>query len=412
MKKPLTAIIIVIIIAGLGAVWKLTQKETPLLVENFEACVKAGNPIMESYPRQCQHGGRTFTEDIGNELEKADFIRINAPRPNQVIQSPLTVTGQARGSWFFEASFPVVLTNWDGLIIAQGIATAKSDWMTSEFVPFEARLTFTVDTNSYNNKGTLILRKDNPSGLPEHDDTLEIPVVIAGTAKHPRICTQDAKQCSDGSYVSRSGPNCEFAPCRALSPIGKQCDSPSDASCPANFECTQSCGPPVVRYPDDTPPKYFCQLKGYIRPCPICLAKDTLIDTPLGAMPVQDMQKGMPVWTVTTTGQRVAGVVVKTSKTPVPLNHKIVKLILSDGRMLFVSPGHPTIDGRIVGELIAGNLYDGVRIVSSAKVSYRDNYTYDILPSGETGFYFANGLPERPESSGQAGILLDSTLHY
>ncbi|KKR80182.1 MAG: hypothetical protein UU73_C0006G0010 [Candidatus Daviesbacteria bacterium GW2011_GWA1_41_61] len=29
----------------------------------------------------------------------------------------------------------------------------------------------------------------------------------------PRICTQDAKKCPDGSYVSRTGPNCEFAPC-------------------------------------------------------------------------------------------------------------------------------------------------------------------------------------------------------
>lgn len=27
------------------------------------------------------------------------------------------------------------------------------------------------------------------------------------------FCTQDAKQCPNGSYVSRSGPKCEFAPC-------------------------------------------------------------------------------------------------------------------------------------------------------------------------------------------------------
>lgn len=26
-------------------------------------------------------------------------------------------------------------------------------------------------------------------------------------------CTLEAKQCSDGSYVSRTGPNCEFAAC-------------------------------------------------------------------------------------------------------------------------------------------------------------------------------------------------------
>lgn len=27
------------------------------------------------------------------------------------------------------------------------------------------------------------------------------------------ICTMEAKQCPDGSYVGRQGPNCEFAPC-------------------------------------------------------------------------------------------------------------------------------------------------------------------------------------------------------
>ncbi len=27
------------------------------------------------------------------------------------------------------------------------------------------------------------------------------------------ICTMDAKMCPDGSYVGRTGPNCEFAAC-------------------------------------------------------------------------------------------------------------------------------------------------------------------------------------------------------
>ncbi len=80
----------------------------------------------------------------------------------------------------------MILTDWDGLIIAQSIATLKDDpavtggagWMTTDFVPFKATLTFTVDKNAYSNKGTLILRKDNPSGLPEHDDALEIPVIL------------------------------------------------------------------------------------------------------------------------------------------------------------------------------------------------------------------------------------------
>lgn len=27
------------------------------------------------------------------------------------------------------------------------------------------------------------------------------------------VCTMEAKQCPDGSFVGRSGPNCEFAAC-------------------------------------------------------------------------------------------------------------------------------------------------------------------------------------------------------
>ncbi len=32
------------------------------------------------------------------------------------------------------------------------------------------------------------------------------------------LCTQDAKQCPDGSYVGRTGPNCEFAACSVTQP--------------------------------------------------------------------------------------------------------------------------------------------------------------------------------------------------
>ena len=117
-------------------------------------------------------------EDSGNAAQKADLIRLASPLPNATVQSPLTITGEARGYWFFEASFPVVLVDWDGRILAQGIATAKDEWMTEEFVPFEATLTFTADPNAYSNRGALILQKDNPSGLPQNDDALEIPVVI------------------------------------------------------------------------------------------------------------------------------------------------------------------------------------------------------------------------------------------
>jgi len=105
-----------------------------------------------------------------------DLIRIDSPRPNQEIESPLIIKGEARGYWFFEGDFPVVLTDWDGLIIAQAIAQAKGEWMTQDFVQFEALLEF--EKPGYSDKGSLILQKDNPSGLPENDDALEIPVIF------------------------------------------------------------------------------------------------------------------------------------------------------------------------------------------------------------------------------------------
>ncbi len=52
--------------------------------------------------------------------------------------------------------------------------------MTSEFVPFEAVLKFEkpASIKGVVNKGSLILKKDNPSGLPKNDDALEIPILF------------------------------------------------------------------------------------------------------------------------------------------------------------------------------------------------------------------------------------------
>lgn len=107
---------------------------------------------------------------------KDDLIVVEKPLPGSAIKNPLTIEGRARGTWFFEATFPVMLTNWDGLIIAEGFATAQGDWMTEDYVPFTARLEFTKP--DYGTNGILILQKDNPSGLPEHDNAIEIPVTF------------------------------------------------------------------------------------------------------------------------------------------------------------------------------------------------------------------------------------------
>lgn len=100
-------------------------------------------------------------------------IQVTLPEPDTVVTSPLVVKGKARGNWFFEASFPIKLFDSKGNEIALAIAQAGADWMTTDFVPFEATLIFTSPTTPI---GTLVLEKDNPSGLSENNEKMYVPV--------------------------------------------------------------------------------------------------------------------------------------------------------------------------------------------------------------------------------------------
>jgi len=181
MDKLLTWIIAIFMAAG--GLYFIFQKPAvvhddnintnPAQINSFKECVAAGNPVMESYPRQCAANGKNFTENIGNEMALANLIKIDSPRPNAKLSSPLTVTGQARGTWYFEASFPVILVDADNNELGRGVAQAQSDWMTEEFVPFKATLEFKTPATA---TGMLLLKKDNPSGLPENDNQLTVPV--------------------------------------------------------------------------------------------------------------------------------------------------------------------------------------------------------------------------------------------
>ncbi len=128
----------------------------------------SAEPSLEKTKKVILNNGR-LAEIAGNDL-----IEVYNPLMGGTISSPLVITGEARGNWYFEADFPIVLVDWDGLIIAEAIAQAQDDWMTEDFVPFRATIEF--EQPEFGDRGTLILRKDNPSGLPENDDALEIPI--------------------------------------------------------------------------------------------------------------------------------------------------------------------------------------------------------------------------------------------
>jgi len=186
MKYTFT-IIIVLGLAALGYFYFTYSPEEPKLVAtSFEECEAQGNAVMESYPRQCiDASGNHFTEDVTAEWESSytnasdDLIRNINIEAGDSISSPITIAGEARGYWFFEAGFPIIIVDWDGRIIAEHYATAEGDWMTEEFVPFTATVEFeTPSAIGIINRGAIILKNDNPSGLPENDRALEIPIIL------------------------------------------------------------------------------------------------------------------------------------------------------------------------------------------------------------------------------------------
>lgn len=123
--------------------------------------------------------GRIYTEGLVRKItyvnSSADIITVDLPRIGAMMGKRFSVTGKARGSWFFEASFPVQVLDNNGNVLARGSAQAQGDWMTSDFVSFKVDL---VVPDSYSGPVTLVLKKDNPSGLPEHDASILFPVTI------------------------------------------------------------------------------------------------------------------------------------------------------------------------------------------------------------------------------------------
>lgn len=126
--------------------------------------------------------------------------------------------------------------------------------------------------------------------------------------------------------------------------------------------------------------------------CPICLAAGTLIDTPHGAVSVENIQVGDQVWTMNETGERVSAVVLKIANVRVPATHQVIHVVLSDGRELWASPGHPTADGQRLADLKVGDVLDGAHVTLVEQQRYQGTATFDILPSGGTGLYWANGI--------------------
>jgi len=126
--------------------------------------------------------------------------------------------------------------------------------------------------------------------------------------------------------------------------------------------------------------------------CPICLAASSVISTPSGPIPVSKIAVGMHVWSADADGRLVDAVVVETTSRLAAPGSELIRVVLADGRQITASAPHEIADGRPLGILSVGDEIDGVAVTRLDRVDGSFGFTYDLLPSGATGEYWADGI--------------------
>jgi hypothetical protein len=229
-----------------------------------------------------------------------------------------------------------------------------------------------------------------PAAQPTAPTTTDVPTAApapTGSVPAPAVSTPPTSPTAS-TLPTASAPPSGSTPGQTTACAG----SPPSAG----YVCAQTCGPPVVR-PTDPPPPFAWMDPSHVRngrqfPCPICLPDDARIATPAGDVRARDVRAGTLVFTADASGHRIVAPVLGVGSTEVPATHTVVRVTLADGRVVRASAGHPTADGTPLGRVHEGDLLDGARVASVQIVPYLGGRTYDLLPAGPTGAYWADGV--------------------
>jgi hypothetical protein len=161
MKTIISVILAILVLLGIGYFF-----------------IQRGGTDVVTYPtpQSNNNNGNTYATPYATPAATSTtstMVRGVSVQPNSIVKSPLTVTGEARGNWYFEASFPIKILDAAGKVLGQAPAQAQGEWMTTNFVPFKALIAFATSTTD---TGTLVIEKDNPSGLPQNAAEVRIPI--------------------------------------------------------------------------------------------------------------------------------------------------------------------------------------------------------------------------------------------
>lgn len=172
------SILVILLAASLFFFWKMNSDEVYCRVEgncSNNQTIKTIPVKKTAAPKDRPKGIKYNPAKKNPEIAMEDLIQVSYPQPGEPVGDIINVTGIAKGGWYFEGEFPVSLVDEDGNELASGSARAQTQWMKEGWVPFLARLKYSVGENM---AAVLVLKKDNPSDMRELDASIEIPVVL------------------------------------------------------------------------------------------------------------------------------------------------------------------------------------------------------------------------------------------
>jgi hypothetical protein len=158
---PLPVVIVLLVVVGAGVWFVSTMLHSP------------AGPAVSTDKKAV---ATTTDVKVVSNKPLSERVSVSSPGPGGTVGKTFTITGKAPGNWFFEASFPVQVRSSEGDVLGRAVAHTQSDWMTESLVSFTADVT--ISDPKYTGSARLILMRDNPSGLPENDDAIEIPIMI------------------------------------------------------------------------------------------------------------------------------------------------------------------------------------------------------------------------------------------
>lgn len=136
MKKYIVSGIILISLFVAGC------EEIQSEINSFEECVAAGNPTMESYPRQCRAGDKTFTEEVQAEPEltygEALAIAQNSECTEKGTLTDTYIYNEVTKTWWINLEMKPEFENKlcsPACVIIEETKTAEINWRCTGLIP-------------------------------------------------------------------------------------------------------------------------------------------------------------------------------------------------------------------------------------------------------------------------------------